>query len=80
MNQNKTKGYNGKTEQTKERYEAQAIRKKRNRLNTPEAEASLQWQHSLINRQLDLDAKVARVGTNEAEEVAEHTARLLNNF
>lgn len=42
MNQNKTKGYNGKTEQTKERYEAQAIRKKRNRLNTPEAEASLQ--------------------------------------
>jgi hypothetical protein len=75
-NPKKTKGYNGKTEQTKKRYEAQAIRT----LNTSEAEASLQGQHSLINRQLDLNAKVTRVGTNEAEEVAENTARLFNDL
>ena len=50
------------------------------RLNTPEAEASLQGQHSLINRQLDLNAKVACIGRNEAEEVAENTTRFLNEF
>jgi hypothetical protein len=71
-------GYNGKNRPKATR--ASHPQKKEHRLTTSETEASLQGQHSLINRQLDLNAKVARVSTQETEEVAEDTARLRNEL
>lgn len=49
-------------------------------LNTSEPEASLQGQQSFIDRQFDLHAEEAPVCTQEAEKVAEDTARFLDEF
>lgn len=49
-------------------------------LNTPDAEASLKRQESLIDRKLNLNAKEARICTQKAEEIDKHPTRLLDRF
>lgn len=80
---NKNKGYNRrkKTRLAKAMLRANQLHKHNHcPSNAPEPEASLQRQQSFINRQLDLSPEVASVRTQIPEEVAEHTAGLIDEF